>query len=64
MAQEVEFRDGTQVVPDHVADMVAGLETFKMTYKEAIAAAEKRALGDLVGRAQRELIRAHFRETS
>jgi hypothetical protein len=58
---EVEFRDGKREVPDHVGAMVAGLETYTMTYEQAIKAAERRMLEDHVWKAQQSLIDAHFR---
>jgi hypothetical protein len=41
--------------------MVAGLETYTMTYEQAIRAAERRLLEDHVWKAQQSLIDAHFR---
>lgn len=61
--REVEFRDGKRTVPDHVEAMLEGIETYRMTYKQAMKAAEGKMLGDRVYQAQQALIRDHFRET-
>lgn len=58
---ELEFRDGKRLVPDHVAVMVAGLDTHVYTYEQAIREGERRLLGDHVWNAQQSLISAHFR---
>ena len=60
---EVEFRDGKRLVPEHLGAMMEGIETYRMTFREAVAAAEKKLLGDRVYKAQQALIRDHFRET-
>lgn len=62
MLQEVEFRDGKRWVHEHVAAMMESIETYRMTYDEAVAAAEKKLLGDLVYGVQQGLISDHFRE--
>ena len=38
---ELEFRDGKRVVPEYLVAILSGLETFRMTYDEAIAEANK-----------------------
>jgi len=58
--KDIEFRDGWRTVPDHVEVMVIGLDTYKMTYEEAIKAAEKRLLDEHMYKAQQELLRSHF----
>lgn len=57
---QIELRDGFREVPDHLGALMAGLDTYKMTYEEAIAAANKRALTDLINGKQDALIRKHF----
>jgi len=63
MAIEVEFRDGIQAVPNHVAMMLRTVETHTMTKDEAIKAAETQMLRDHLNGIQRKLISAHFRES-
>jgi hypothetical protein len=42
-------------------DMLSGIETWKYTYQQAIEIANQRLLGDRLDRAQRELVREHFK---
>jgi hypothetical protein len=57
---EVEFRDGWRVVPPHVAAMLESIETWTMTYEQAIARANQDMLSRRLEQAQREVIRQHF----
>jgi len=57
---EVEFRTGKREIPDHLADLMAGLETHRMTFDEAVDAANKRLLGDTVDKAFDRVIKNHF----
>ena len=59
---ELEFRDGKRVVPDYIAALLAGIETFRLTYEEAIAEANKRAEADFINAQQDRILAAHFRE--
>lgn len=63
MAKELKFRDGNRYVPDHIEDMLAGVETWKYTYQQAMDNANQRMLQDKLALAQRELIRSHFKVT-
>lgn len=58
---EIEFRDGTQWVPDHLADMMKGLDTFRMTREEATDEANKTLSKDYLQKAQTDAIAAHFK---
>lgn len=63
MGRDIEFRDGFRHVPDHIADTVlSGIETRKYTYKEAIAAGNRKMEADQIYRGQQNIIRAHFNE--
>lgn len=59
---EVEFRDGPRVVPHHVAEILAGLDTYKLTYDEAINLANQGMLRNALGRIQRQTVNDHFRK--
>ena len=59
---EIEFRDGFRVVPHHVAAILAGFETWKFTYEEAIKLANSGMLRNALGQIQRKTIDGHFRE--
>jgi len=62
MATLVEFRDGEQAVPDHVAFILRNVDCSSMTKEEAIRASEKQMVRDYLNRAQRKLTASHFRE--
>lgn len=57
---ELEFRDEKREVPDYIADMMSGIETFKMTYKEALAEANRRMEARVIDRAVDGLRKSHF----
>lgn len=59
---EVEFRDGVRVVPHHVAAILASIETYRLTYDEAIKLANTGMLRNALGQIQRKTIDGHFRE--
>ena len=57
---EIEFRDGPREIPDHLAEMMYGIDTFTMTMDEAIQAANKLAERRVVDRAMDGLLKNHF----
>lgn len=57
----VEFRDGVREVPDHLADLMAAFDTYKMTFEEARAKADQRLVSDLLNKTQQQLISTHLR---
>ena len=57
----VEFRTGEEEIADHLAEMMVGLDTFKMTYEEAIEAMNERMLQRHVQRQYDAIITGHFR---
>ena len=61
MAQ-LEFRDGTKVVPDHVRELMADLDTHKFTYEEALRLAAQKHVRDRLNAAQSDIIQRHFRD--
>lgn len=58
----VEFRDGDKQVPDHVAWLLRNLDTYLMSYEEAIRKAETQLLRERLNNAQQRLVDAHFRQ--
>ena len=58
---ELEFRDGARKVPDHIRDLLIGVDTYQMTYSQAINFVNNKLVGDRLGEAQSDLIREHFR---
>lgn len=57
---EKTFRDGKREVPEHLAEMMAGMETFRLTFSEAIDEANRRQMGDYLNKSQTEAMRDHF----
>ncbi len=57
----VEFRDGSREVPDHLADLMSGLQTYKLTFDQARKEADERLTRELLEKTQRQLIEGHFR---
>jgi len=59
---EVEFRTGIREIPDHLADMMQGIETARMTYQEAVAAANKKLMATQIDKAMDRVLAGHFQE--
>lgn len=59
---ELEFRDGKREVADYIASLMAGIKTKRMTYDEAIAAMNRKMVGDHVERSVDRILDAHFQE--
>lgn len=59
---KVEFRDGWREVPDHVAMMMSGLETWRWSFEEALRRAEQRMLAERLNKAQADIIRDALRK--
>lgn len=62
MATEMEFRDGVRYVPDHIEIILSGIDTRRYTYKEAVAAGNRKMLSDEIYRGQQNVLRSHFNE--
>lgn len=62
MAVEIEFRDGTYAVADHVAALLRLVDTTSMTKEEAIKASETQLVKDHLNAAGRKFVARHFRE--
>ena len=58
---EVEFRDGKRLVPEYLASAMDGLETYRMTYREAIEEGNRQMQRNVVNRAFDKTIIGHFR---
>ena len=59
---ELEFRDGKRTVPAYIASLLTGIETYRLTYDEAIAAANKKLESDFINAQQDKVLAAHFKE--
>ena len=58
----VEFRDGTRDIPDHVRDLMRGLDTIRFTYEQALRLAQKKVLRDKLNETQQDIISRHIRD--
>lgn len=57
---ETVFRDGSRLIPEYLAVMMAGIETELYTYAEAVQMANEGMLGQHVARVGDRLLNAHF----
>lgn len=57
---EKTFRDGKREVPEHLAEMMAGMETFRLNFADAIDEANRRQMGEYLSKAQHDVLRTHF----
>lgn len=60
--EELEFLDGTFVVPDHVAAMMSGLDTTKYRYQQALDVINGGMMGEFLGKVQQDTLKRHFEE--
>lgn len=60
--REVEFRDGTRVVAAYLANMLAGIDTYRYTFDQAVDIANRRLEADFLNAQQDRALAAHFRE--
>jgi|WetSurMetagenome_2_1015567.scaffolds.fasta_scaffold01762_11 hypothetical protein len=60
--REIEFRDGARSVPDHVADMMDQIQTYTLTYDQAVKAMNNKLLSDRLADVQDRIVKEHFRE--
>jgi hypothetical protein len=59
--REVQFRDGTCVVPEYLADLMSGMDTVRFTYDECIDKVNEKLLADRLNAAMDGVINNHFR---
>jgi len=57
---EVVFRDGKREVPNHLAALMSELDTYKLTYEEAVAAANKKLVSDHLDKTFGKIVSQHF----
>jgi len=57
---QLEFRDGKREVPDHLALPMQRLETFRMTYEEALLEVDRRRMADFINTAADGVVNAHM----
>lgn len=59
-APELVFADGKRIVPEHLAAMMTGLDTTRLTYDQAVELANRNLEAGHLGRVQQGVIRKHF----
>jgi len=59
---ELDFRDGKRGVPEHVATLLQGVPTYKLTYEEALEYMNRRLEYEYVDKAANKIINPHFTE--
>lgn len=59
--REVEFRDGTRLIPEHLAEIMSGIKTHTLTYEEAVEKANWRLAENHVESAFDSIVQSHFR---
>lgn len=57
---EVEFRDGKHPVPDHVAQILAPYETYRLSLSEALEFMNRVLLNNHLAPVKDKLIREHL----
>lgn len=57
----LEFRDGLREVPDHLADMMRGLDTYQLTYEQAQTQANQSLVRDRLNRVGEKVVSDHLR---
>lgn len=60
---QVIFRDGVRDVPDHVEQLLRGIDTYKLNFDDAIAAANRKLMNDYLGKTVNKMVSEHFRNT-
>ncbi len=59
--KRMEFRDGEKDVPDHVAALLLGVDTFQYTHDQAVRLSEQQLLKNRLNEAQKRLVDSHLR---
>ena len=57
---KIRFRTGEREVPDQLAVRMEGIDVRRMTYDEAIAAANRKEFADYVNTQQQQIVRRHM----
>jgi hypothetical protein len=58
----LSFRDGDRDVADHVAELLKPIETYRVTYDQAMVAANNRLLQNEVDRRMANVVKEHFQQ--
>jgi hypothetical protein len=58
---KVIFRDGERDVPDYVGMLLIGIDTFRLTYEEALRRMDAEIVGDYLRTQQSRIVTEHFK---
>lgn len=58
---ELQFRDGRHNVPPHLEELMKSIETYKLTYDQAVTAVNRKLMSDYLGQVQAKVTSQHFR---
>lgn len=61
MAQ-VQFRDGKRDVPPHLAELMDGIDAYRLTYDEAVDKVNAKLLADHLNKIAGDAVSQHFRD--
>jgi hypothetical protein len=61
---ELEFRDGKRVVAPHVYEMLKPIETYRLTFEEAMRQANNSVLSGHINKKADAFIARHFKENT
>lgn len=56
----VQFRDGARELPEHLAELMAAIDTYKLTYDDAVAEANRKLMSDHLDKTLRKVVSQHF----
>ena len=60
---DVQFRDGKRSVPPHLEELMKQLDTYKLTYDQAVTEVNRKLMSDYLGQVQNRITSQHFRRT-
>ena len=58
---EVDFRDGSRGVPEHVEELLRGVDTYKLTFSEAMQVVNRRMENEYIQKQANKMLDNHFR---
>lgn len=58
----VVFRDGPREIPTHLAELMTGIETYKLTYDDAVAETNRKLINDYLDKALDKVVSQHFKD--
>lgn len=59
---KIQFRDGPREVPDHLGELMEHLDTFRLTYEDAIDKANAKLLADHLDKTLAKVVSQHFKD--